>query len=42
MPGDTPLGWFLTLAGLVLLLTLGGFWRQARRRANWWAGWRRV
>jgi hypothetical protein len=27
-----PLGWFLGLAGLLLTLTLGGFWRQARRR----------
>jgi LPXTG-motif cell wall-anchored protein len=26
------LGWFLTIAGLLLMLTLGGFWWQARRR----------
>ncbi len=32
IPPRKPLGWFLTLAGLLLLLTLGGFWWQARRR----------
>jgi hypothetical protein len=29
-----PLGWFLGLAGLLLLLTLGGFWWHARRRTR--------
>jgi WD40 repeat protein len=32
IPARKPLGWFLTLAGLLLLLSLGGFWWQARRR----------
>jgi hypothetical protein len=32
IPPRKPLGWFLGLAGVLLLLTLGGFWRQARRR----------
>jgi hypothetical protein len=32
IPPRKPLGWFLGLAGLLFLLTLGGFWRQARRR----------
>jgi WD40 repeat protein len=32
IPPRKPLGWFLGLAGLLLLLTLGGFWWQARRR----------
>jgi WD40 repeat protein len=32
IPPRKPVGWFLTLAGVLLLLTLGGFWWQARRR----------
>jgi WD40 repeat protein len=32
LPPRKPLGWFLGLAGLLLVLTLGGFWWQARRR----------
>jgi WD40 repeat protein len=32
IPPRKPLGWFLGLAGLSLMLTLGGFWWQARRR----------
>ena len=32
IPPRKPLGWFLGLAGILLLLTLGGFWWQARRR----------
>jgi WD40 repeat protein len=32
IPPRKPLGWFLGLAGLLLMLTLGGFWWQARRR----------
>jgi WD40 repeat protein len=32
LPPRKPLGWFLGLAGLLLMLTLGGFCWQARRR----------
>jgi hypothetical protein len=32
LPPRKPRGWFLGLAGLLLMLTLGGFWWQARRR----------
>src|SRR5262249_13120821 len=31
IPPRKPLGWFLGLAGVLLLLTLGGFWWQVRR-----------
>jgi WD40 repeat protein len=32
IPPRKPLGLFLTIAGLLLMLTIGGFWWQARRR----------
>src|SRR5262249_53028748 len=32
IPPRKPLGWFLGLAGLLLLLTVGGFWWQVPAR----------